>query len=722
MENSDRMQRYFERSRKIAMDPPKDTFLYDASYMATQVYADCPRWEKISRSYAYAIVNQKIYIDEEDTIIGRVYYNETKPEFIDPDVDGRLTMNEFAKSYRSADPEFNEFAELNIVTHGSPAHISWDWNYILKHGTEGIKARCRRMMARKANDSYAQEFYNAVIILVEALEEWSDKHIAELEKMGKTEEAEILRRVPRYPARSFREAVQAFFMQFIIVMKENPYGGNSPGRLDYYLWPYLEEDLRTGKCTLEEAERICEELFIRIDERLYGRDGWGETIALAGTHPNGESALNPLSYTMIRAYMKYNTTHPLLYARIGSKTAKDFIDLCAEYVMKGQNRAQLLNDDAIIRALIKNGVSEQDAYNYYCGGCMEVGIQGKTSDLLFSGYHNILKILELCITGGYCLHRKKQYQYIGVKPLTEYSSFEEFYTAFIEKTRYILKRSLNYLDALSERLEVGRPAYLLSSMIENCIDTGRNMHGGGAKYHDYGAAFVGIPNTADSLTAIKKAVFTDKICTAEELLDAIRANFEGYEALRAKLIAIPKFGQENDEADKMAIRLSTDLCEVYSSYVNRFGGNGKTILLSFVYSANEGARTGASPDGRLAGVALAQSITPQSMAMTKGITVAMNSCTKLPFDLFSGAASTMWDLDHTWASAELVSALVVSFFEQGGHIFQGNVTDVEELIRAQESPDDYRHLIVRVGGYSARFVTLNRELQNDIINRIRHSC
>ena len=247
------------------------------------------------------------------------------------------------------------------------------------------------------------------------------------------------------------------------------------------------------------------------------------------------------------------------------------------------------------------------------------------------------------------------------------------------------------------------------------------MHGGGARYHDYGSALVAVPNTADALTAIKIAVYEKKICTASELLDALKANFEGYAELHAKLLAIPKYGQENKEADEMCSRLTTDLNRIYSSYVNRFGGNGKLVMLTFVWAPVAGGILGATPDGRLAGVPVAHSMTPQSMAMTKGITAAMNSCTSLPFEMFNGGASTMWDLDPSLASPEIVSSLFMTFFEQGGQIFQGNMTDVEELKKALEAPDQYRHLIVRVGGYSSRFVTLNRPLQEEIISRMRHS-
>ena len=615
---------------------------------------------------------------------------------------------------------YTELAKYQLVTYGTPGHIAWDWNFMLKRGTEGIRKRCLSGLSRRAGDEKAEHFYKGVIIMLDALEEWNEKHVEELVRMGKTEEAEICRRVPKYPARTFREALQSFFIQHIVVMKEDPHGGNSPGRLDYYLWPYLEADLAAGRCTLEEAEELIEELFLRIDERLYHMDTWAEVITLGGTYPNGKSAVNPLSYIMIKAIMKYNITHPMVYARLSKNSPEDFVSLCADYVVNGQNRAQLFCDEAVIGALIKNGVTETDAVDYYSGGCMEVGIQGRTSDFLFNGFHNLPKLLELCMTGGYSLTDQKQLEHFHHKPLTEFENFEDFYSSFVSEARRVFNLHFEFQDMLSAYSDEMRPAYLQSSMIDDCLTKGRNMHGGGARYHDYGSSVIGLPNTADSLTAIKKAVFDERICTAAELLDALKADFEGYEDLRKKLLELPKYGQENVEADGMAARVATDLNRIFAGYVNRFGGNAKLVLLSFVWAPVAGGILGATPDGRRSGSPVAHSVTPQSMAMTKGITAAMNSCCTLPFELFSGAASAMWDLDPSMAKPEIVMALINGFFAMGGQIFQGNMTDVEELKRALEDPESYKHVIVRVGGYSARFVNLKKELQIEIIERIRH--
>ena len=280
---------------------------------------------------------------------------------------------------------------------------------------------------------------------------------------------------------------------------------------------------------------------------------------------------------------------------------------------------------------------------------------------------------------------------------------------------------LHEQDINSQYAEKARPSYLISSMIDDCLARGRNMHGGGARYHDYGGTHLALPNVTDGLYAIKYAVFEKKICIATELLAALRSNFKGHERLQAKLQAIPKYGVDNDEVDALAGRLFSDFSDMYLDYNTRWGGKGKPVILTFVYAPIAASILGATPDGRNAGKQIAHGVTPHSASMTEGITAAINSCGKLPHEKFAGGASTMWDFDSSWVSEPLIAALIKTFCDKNCHIFQGNTTPLADLLDAQKNPDEHKNLIVRVGGYSARFVNLSVELQNEIIGRIRHT-
>ena len=351
---------------------------------------------------------------------------------------------------------------------------------------------------------------------------------------------------------------------------------------------------------------------------------------------------------------------------------------------------------------------------------MEIGIQGKTNDYLFNAWHNMAKMVELSVTGGLSLSDGRRLDAYRSKGLENYPTFEEFYQDFIKETKRILYMFFKAQDIYSEVEEKRYPRYLLSSMIDDCISRGKSIHSGGARYPDYGSLPIGLADASDYLFAIKKAVYDEKICTAEELLKAIKANFCGFELLRKKLLAIPKFGQDNSEADSFASKYFSDVSDIYTSYVTRFGGRGKMVVFTFEWSSEAGRDIGATASGKLAGQAVAHGVTPHSSCMTEGITAAINSCTTLDFTKFNGGASTMWDFDSTQVSPALIRSVFMTFFEKGGQIFQGNTTDVNELKAAQNDPESYKNLMVRVGGFSARFVMLKQEVQNEIIERIRH--
>jgi len=694
-------------------------FRKDIHFAALTKYKECEQWEKAARSMAYAVINQEIYVDKDDQIGGRVYHlNEEPVEKLDENLDCDIAAK---SAFKEECPEADDLRKWNLIGSTNKGHITWFFHKMLRRGTTGLREECEEKLLY-AKDEEAEQFYKGVIIMLDALQAFNDKHIKAYEEIGCSELAALMKKVPRYPAETFREAVQSFFMQYIVVMKENPYGGNGPGRLDYYLWPYLESDIKEGRCTLEQAREIIDELFLRINERLHDLDNWVETIVVGGSYANGCSAVNPLTYMMVESVMELDITHPSVYVRLPENPPEELIRLCARYMMSGRNRAQILSDPAIIRALVKNGVDYRDAVEYACGGCMEIGIQGMNSDFLYCGWQNTAKMLELMITGGVCLKTGEKIPgFLADKGLVGYTDFEDFYQDFIEEARRLTWVYLRKCDIASEYAQKARPSYLISCMLDDCMERGRNMHGGGAKYHDYGATHLALPDTIDGLLAIKKAVFEQKICTGRELTEAMKADYVGYEMLQKKLQDLPKYGMDDEEADAFAARVVDDFADMYLKYRTRWGGKGKPVILTFVFSPEAAEHLGATADGRSSKKrGVAHGLTPQSMSMTKGITAAINSCGKISFDKMYGGASTMWDMDSRWVNEELLEALLKTFIEKGGQIFQGNTTSLDQLYEAQENPEEYGHVIVRVGGYSARFVSLSRDLQNEIIGRIRH--
>jgi formate C-acetyltransferase len=709
---------------------PKDANWTKAFF---ELHAGLPLAERQARSFAYALTHEAIYIHPHTRIAGQIYQRCAGAGC--PEIHGgdprwqEYSVNAQAKRLVAERlPENAAYAKF-FGDGASPGHVGWDWGMLLDMGAQGLAAQYASA-EKKTADPKAKEFYRCVQIALGALIEWAELHVkaleasaaAESEPTRKTElsqMAEICGRVPRLPAQSFREAVQSFWLQYLAVMFENPFGGNGPGRMDYFLWPYLERDLKAGRTTTEEAAELLLELFIKLHERIAPHDGWVEAIVVGGRNPDGRSAVNPLSHLILEVALALRQTHPSVYVRLHDDAPDDFIDLTVKYLLKGQNRAQIYGDDAVIRALSADGVPAEDARHWCAGGCMEVGMQGMSGDLLFAFAHNAPRTLELVLNGGRLLQTGEKAIQHGAT-LADYHSFDELLRDFEQEFARELRILMRRLDIFLECYARYRPSFLLSSRVHECLERGRNINDGGARYPHYGGSAVGIPNVGDSLYAIKRAVFQDKHVTGQELLRALQTNFKGCEGLRTYLLNLPKYGSENAEADAMTDRVLRIFDNTIKAHRNPHGGHCRPIILGFTWVVSYGAQVGATPDGRLAGQPLAQSLSPQSGAAAKGLTAAINSATSLSLGEVSGGASMMWDLDVNWATLEVVRPVMLTFFQKGGQIFQGNIIDVGILREAQKNPERYRDLMVRVGGFSARFVSLSQQTQEEIITRVKY--
>jgi formate C-acetyltransferase len=724
---SPRITRLREAARARAVAPHDDNARFFAE--KRRVYDACPELPhplRVAKATAAALEHLPVYLLPESQLVGMVYHLGEWVSVEDPS--DWYAPN--APRARELFPADAELCELEILSGGAfQGHVSWWWPWVLEKGILGLLAETQARLATAADET-ARTFYQGVLTMLTAVVGWNQRHAIALEEAGcgadTAERArlagllEIVRRVPTQPARTFREAVQSWYFQHLCVMRENPFGGNGPGRLDYFLWPYLERDLAARAITLQEAYELIQELFILIDERILEADGWVETIVTGGCHPDGTPAVNPLSYLMVEAFIALDLVHPAVYMRIPEHPPTAWVELAARYLREGKNRAQIISDRTMLAAMTRAGMPFADAAHYTCGGCMEIHPHGMNSDLLFTGTHNLMKTLELTLTGGACLKTGRWMTHAALPALPDYADFEELFQTLVEEIRRETRLWVERLDFFSARLAETRPMYLLSALMLDCLARGREQHDGGARYHDYGIAALGLPNVADALTAVKIAVFDDRRCTAEELLAALRDNFAGHDALRAYLKSLPTYGQQHPEADAMANRILVETCRAYADAKTRWGGQLKPMLFTFVWAPMMGATLGATAYGDLAGALIAQGMTPRNSAMTDGLTAAIGSHAALSLDHVSGGATSMWDLDAQWASQPVVRALLDSFLALGGMFFQGNTTDVRDLLAARERPEEYPNLIVRVGGFSSRFVILSPELQEEIIGRVRH--
>lgn len=589
--------------------------------------------------------------------------------------------------------------------------------------------------------------------------------------------AENCDRVPRQGARSFYEACQSFWFIQMLLQMESSGHSISPGRFDQYMYPFFKSDLEKGLITREFAQELMDCVWVKLNDLNKARDaasaegfaGYSlfQNLIAGGQTPEGLDATNDLSFMCIQASMHVLLPQPSFSVRVWNGSPHDFLMKAAELTRTGVGLPAYYNDEVIIPALISRGLTIEDARDYNIIGCVEPQKAGKTEGWHDAAFYNMCRPLELVFSNG----MDKGVQ-IGPKTgdVTQMKTFEEFYSAYKTQMNYMLSLLVNADNAIDAAHAERCPLPFLSGMIEDCIGRGKSVQEGGAVYNFTGPQGFGVANMADSLYAIKTLVYDEQKLSMEDLRDALANNFgklrtpeeaeeitrnlarafaaDGmsldeaqirtmyqtarsggipeekrlkYEAIRAMLEEVPKFGNDVPEVDAFARDVAYTYTRPLQEFRNPRGGQYQAGLYPVSANVPLGAQTGATPDGRYAGTPVADGVSPSAGRDTHGPTAAANSVSRL--DHFIASNGTLFNMKfHPSALAgrsglaNFVS-LVRSYFDQKGSHMQFNVVSRETLLDAQRHPENYRSLVVRVAGYSALFTTLSRSLQDDIINR-----
>ena len=526
-------------------------------------------------------------------------------------------------------------------------------------------------------------------------------------------------RVPERGARTFAEAVQALWFGHVLTCGEDGINANSIGRMDQFLWPYYEADLANGTLTREQAREIMQELACK----LY-LDYDVQAITLGGVDSEGRDAVNDLSHVILDATDDVDLIRDLS-ARLHKDSPPDFVRHCCELVIRGGGIPFFFNDDCFVRALNDRGVPIKDARDYAPIGCIELTIPGKANPHAVSGWLNGLKCLELALFDGKDPATGTQ---LGPNTgeLSSFKDFESFYAAYHAQIECFCKRIVYHCNRGELAQRERGPLPLWSVLTDDCIKRGRDITDGGAVYNFHEICFSGTANIADSLAAIRKLVFEEKSITADELLAALRANFEGDENVHKLLTnGAPKYGNDIEEVDELAARVAQGVIDVFDGMRSPLGGRYFVHLFSFKQNIPQGRAVGATPDGRLAGEPLAYSLSAHQGRDEAGVTAMLNSLAKLPHDQAAGATAAIVDLSPSFLKgAEGLGRLVhliTSAIAMGIGQLQWNVTSVERLRQAQEDPEHYGNIAVRVAGYSQLFKLIDRPLQEHIIARTKHA-
>lgn len=529
--------------------------------------------------------------------------------------------------------------------------------------------------------------------------------------------AEICDRVPEHPARTFREAVQSLWLAHILTVWEDGINANGIGRIDQFLWPYLENDLANGTITRDQAAEILASLWIKL-YRPYDV----QQMMIGGQHSDGSDATNPLSYLVL------DVTEGLgfircLSARLHKGTPKEFVSRCVDLLAKGGGIPFFFNDEAMVPALVNRGLPLEDARGYAAIGCIEITIPGMASPHAVSHWINLPKCLELALNDGRDLLDGAQ---VGPKTgsLAGFHSLDDVTASYTKQLEYFAELAVYGSNAAEIAHRSCYRLPYLSLLTEDCVSRGLDIIEGGARYNYHSSAAMGIPNVADSLAALQSAVFTDKTISPEDMLQALRSNYADREDLRLFLKnRLPKYGNDEPLPDGFAADITRQYCELLARHTTPSGGAFFCHLFTFVLMLGHGKLTGASPDGRLAGEPLAYSVSPVQGRDREGLTAVLQSLARIPHHLAAASSSAILEVDPVLCEGpnrRVFVDLIVAAINQGVGQLQFNVVNADTLRAAQDEPDRYANLCVRVSGFSQRFCLLDREMQNHIIARTKH--
>lgn len=634
------------------------------------------------------------------------------------------------------------------------AHLAADYRLVLEKGLKSIEARAKEckaaldLCAAESIDKYV--FYNAVLIVIEAVRGFAARYAALARKKAETADeerrkellkmAEICDRVPYEPARSFHEALQSvWFLQLILQIESNGHS-LSFGRFDQYAYPFYRASRAEGM-TDAEAEELLTNLWIktltvnkvRSQSNTFSAAGspMYQNVTIGGQTTDRRDAVNPLSFLVLRTVAQTRLPQPNLTVRYHRNLDPAFFDECIEVMKLGFGMPAFNNDEIIVPSFIEKGVTEADALDYAAIGCVETAVPGKWGYRCTGmSYTNFPRTLLCAMNDGIDLTTGKRFAK-GQGHFRDMRSFDELMAAWDAVIREITRASViieNAVDLASER-EV--PDILCSMLVEDCVGRGKTIKQGGAVYDYISGLQVGVANLTDSLAAIKKLVFDEKRVSPARLWDAMLDNFEGEEnaAIREMLIEeAPKYGNDDDNADLLGVRAYETYIDEIRRYPNtRFGRGpigGVRYSGTSSVSANvgQGYGTMATPDGRKARSPLAEGCSPAHGMDRNGPTAVFKTLSKLPVKEITGGVLLNQKVSPALLSRpenkEKLKLLLKTFFNRlDGYHVQYNVVSRETLLDAQLHPEDHRDLIVRVAGYSAFFNVLSRATQDDIIAR-----
>ncbi len=698
--------------------------------------------------------------DELDTISTRPYdpfdlSDEDKKlfnEIIRPYWRGRSTYEQWLKQC----PDFAAvLRDCGAVYINRKAVRGWGettagYETVIREGMKGIRGHIRKVYATldicRAGDYEKMEYLKALDMAAQGVAELGHRYAAEARRQAALEQDPARRaelgeiaaacdRVPEYPARTFREAIQSMYIyQNCLIMEQNAASYN-PGRMDQYLYPYYKADLEAGRITPDEAQELLDCLWVKFSEQCLFQDkvtaefsaGYPmfQNVCCGGVDERGMDAVNDLSYMILQATAEVRLYQPSLSVRYNmAQNPASFLKKIAEVIKLGTGFPAFHNDEIGIQMVLNKGIPLKEAYNWNPCGCVETNLAGKQRCYTAYADFNLGAAVEYTLLDGMSRKYHKQASIKTGDPRT-FRTFDEFLDACKEQIRYEIRATVASSN-VNDDIGFQNVVPCLSMSFDECVDRAKDYAWGGAKYNlGNGIDAIGVADLVNSLIAVKKLVYDEKKVTMQRLLDALDADFRGFEDVKKMCDEAPKYGNDDRETNELAGDLFTFIADYIESFHSKFGKMTPGIL---PVSGNTpfGLEVGALPSGRNAWKPLADGLSPNQGTDTEGMSAVLHSISHIPHGRFNQGTLLNVKMDTTFRdnpdSTKQMMNYLRGLCSLGVFHAQFNVVDTETLLDAQRHPEQYTGLLVRVAGYTAYFTELGKEVQDDIISRTNHSA
>lgn len=639
------------------------------------------------------------------------------------------------------------------LENGVSGETTCDHEKILTIGIKGYMEECQRnidsLIPQTMEEQAKVDFWKACVIQCQGLITYAHRMADEAERIASAcaDEkrkrelltiAENCRLVPENPPRTFQQALQAVWFVHVYFYIEVCTTACGFGRFDQYMWPFYKKDVIDEKTiTREEALEMLECLYLKTCEVYEVRDNWYATafagypmwqiLVVGGQTPDGKDATNDLSYLCLEAADDLQVKQPVMALRVWEETPEDLIQFGCKMIQEGQANPGFFNDNAAIPISLGKGRGStmEEARDWTIVGCIQPGPGGGGTDgSPDAGYVNMGKMIEFVLHNGVDPATGKLMGLETGDPRA-FKNIEEFKDALKKQITHhygLIRTGYN----LMQSIHMNRYPVIFASMVtKGCVESGKSVQHGGAKYSTCGLYVTGPANLADSIAAVEKCVFEDKDLTMDELIKACDANFEGQERLRQLLLNKPeKFGNNSEHVDAIYKEMMTYIADTVQGWQDARGGWYAFGIDSQTMNIPHGQVTGALPDGRLAGEPFCDAASPMMGRDINGPTATVKSVASMVSEaLHEGALYNLrFDPNGVQGAAgrNIIEGVVKTYFEDGGQHIQINVVDNETLKKAQKKPEDYKGLMVRVAGYMAYFTELDKSAQDAIIYRTPH--